>query len=159
MVKGDLSLRDLELLNAYSLLRPSAQRDFLDYMNYLLSRQYRSEVMSAIFNNRILNKLIDDLVRMVDIEGIETEPIRRRVIHIREIYFGVFEQVHARYCEVVENLDSNEVVKDFGRISFDNLLRAIRTEDRKLIKAEVHDFYEQYSSLSRKKDARRLVAI
>ena len=158
-MKGELSLRDLELLNGYSLLRPSAQGDFLDYMHYLLSKQYRTEVMAAIFNNRILNKLIDDLVSMMEIEGIEIESMRRRVIQIREIYFGVFEQVHARYCEVVENLDSNEVVKDFGRISFDNLLRALNTEDRKVIKAEVSDFYEQYSRLSRKKDARRLVAI
>jgi hypothetical protein len=158
-VKGEISIRDLELLNAYSLLRPSAQGDFLDYMHYLLSKQYRTEVMAAIFNNRMLNKLIDDLVTMADIEGIEIDLIKRRVIQIRELYFGVFEQVHARYCEVVENLDSNEVVKDFGRISFDNLFRALKTEDRKLIKTEVLEFYEQYASLSRKKDARRLVAI
>ncbi len=158
-MKGDWSARDLELLNGYSLLRPSAQGDFLDYMHYLLSKQYRTEVMAAIFNNRILNKLIDDLVSMVDIEGMEIELIKRRVLQIREIYFGVFEQVHARYCEVVVNLDSNEVVKDFGRISFENLLRALKTEDWKVIKSEVLDFYEQYDSLSRKKDARRLIAI
>jgi hypothetical protein len=158
-VKGELSLRELELLNGYSLLRSSAQGDFLDYMRYLLSKQYRKEVMAAIFNNRLLNNLIDDLVSTADIEEIEIEQIRRRVMQIRELYFGVFEQIHGRYCEVVENLDSNEVVKDFGRISFDNLLRALNTEDRKVISAEVLDFYEQYSRLSRKKDARRLVAI
>ncbi len=158
-MKGELSLRELELLNGYSLLRSSAQGDFLDYMRYLLSKQYRKEVMAAIFNNRLLNNLIDDLVSTADIEEIEIEQIRRRVMQIRELYFGVFEQIHGRYCEVVENLDSNEVVKDFGRISFDNLLRALNTEDRKVISAEVLDFYEQYSRLSRKKDARRLVAI
>ncbi len=158
-MNGDVSERELELLNGYSLLRSSAQGEFLDYMRYLLSKQYRKEVMAAIFNNRLLNNLIDDLVAMVDIEGVEVEQIMKRVIQIRELYFGVFEQVHGRYCEVVENLDSNEVVKDFGRISFDNLLRALKTQDRKVISVEVLDFYEQYYKLSRKKDARRLVAI
>jgi len=158
-VNGDVSERELELLNGYSLLRSSAQSDFLDYMRYLLSKQYRKEVMAAIFNNRMLNNLIDDLVTMVDMEEIEVEHITKRVLQIRELYFGVFEQVHGRYCEVVENLDSNEVVKDFGRISFDNLLRALKTRDRKIVKTEVLDFYQQYYKLSRKKDARRLVAI
>ncbi len=158
-MNGDVSERELELLNGYSLLRSSAQGDFLDYMRYLLSKQYRKEVMAAIFNNRMLNNLIDDLVAMVDLEEVEVEQITKRVMQIRELYFGVFEQVHGRYCEVVENLDSNEVVKDFGRISFDNLLRALKTQDRKVISAEVFDFYQQYCMLSRKKDARRLVAI
>lgn len=158
-MKGEVSDRELDMLKGYSLLRSSAQNDFLDYMRYLLSKQYRKEVMAAIFNNRMLNNLVDDLVAMVDLEGVEVEQITKRVIHIRELYFGVFEQVHARYCEVVENLDSNEVVKDFGRISFDNLLRALKTQDRGVIKAEVFDFYEQYYKLSRNKDARRLVAI
>ncbi len=158
-MRGDISERELELLNGYSLLRSSAQSDFLDYMRYLLSKQYRKEVMAAIFNNRMLNSLIDDLVAMADVEEIETEHITKRVMQIRELYFGVFEQVHGRYCEVVENLDSNEVVKDFGRISFDNLLRALKTQDSKVIKAEIIDFYQQYCLLSRKKDARRLVAI
>ncbi len=158
-MNGDVSDRELELLNGYSLLRSSAQGDFLDYMRYLLSKQYRREVMAAIFNNRLLNNLIDDLVTMVDLEEVKVEHITKRVMQIRELYFGVFEQVHGRYCEVVDNLDSNEVVKEFGRISFDNLLRALKTQDMKIIKIEIGDFYQQYYNLSRKKDARRLVAI
>jgi len=158
-VFGDVSERELELLNGYTLLRESAQGDLQDYLHYLLSKQYQREVMVAVFHNRFLNNLIDDLVKMINLDGLEVGQIRKRILQIRELYFGVLEQVHRRYYEVVENLYTNEVAKDFGRCSFENLERALETQDIRLISAEVIDFYEQYNSLSKKKDARRLVAI
>jgi hypothetical protein len=154
-----VSEKELRLLNAFSLLKASAQGDLTDYINYLLAKQYRKEVMAAVFNNRLLRNLIDNLLFVVEADEVETETIKRRILQIKELYFGIFESVHRRYCEVVDNLDGNEVVKDFGRSSFENLLMALNKGNIEIIRAEVNDFYQQYNNMSKKKDARIMVAI
>ncbi len=154
-----MSYRELELLNAYELLGSHARSDLKDYLTYLLSKQYRREVMMSVFNNRLLMNLVANLAMNSQREEIQIDYLERRIMQIRELYFGIFEEVHRRYSDVVDNLDSNETVKDFGRSSFDNLERALRTGNLDIIRSEIQDFCQQFMNLAGKKDNRRLVAI
>ena len=54
---NDIEKSDIELLNAFSNLNSSAQKDFKDYMRYLLTKQYKRELMVAIFHNGLLHSL------------------------------------------------------------------------------------------------------
>lgn len=156
---GELTANDIELLNACQLLGVTGQRELSEYLRYLLCKQYRHEVMVAVFQNQLIHNLFHSILHLIQRDEFDISHLSKRVKQIRELYFGIFEQVHAKYSEQVENLDSNELVKEFGKSSFDNIERALITEDRLLIKLEIVDFYEQYKNLSTNRHARRIVAV
>jgi hypothetical protein len=78
---------------------------------------------------------------------------------VYELYFGIFEKIHNKYSQLVDGLDSNELVKDFGRNSFGNIERACNSDNRSLIRLEIVEFYEGYYKLAHKKDCRIIVAV
>lgn len=156
---GNMGMNEIEMLNAYQYLGSSARKELKEYMRYLLSRQYKREAMSTVFNNKLLHSLFQSLLRLVERNEVDVEQVRKRIFQIKELYYSLFEQVHCRFAEVIEELDSNEVVKDFGRNSFDNLERVLETRNIHKIRMEVINVYQEYINLSRKKDARRIVAV
>lgn len=156
---GDITANEVELLNAYHLLTPSYRRELKDYMRYLLCKQYKREVMVAVFNNKLLHNLFLSLMHTVEKDEIDLEQVAKRIFQIKELYYAIFEQVHCKYSEHVEDLDSNELVKDFARNSFANLDRAIRSKNQDLVRYEIINFYQEFNKLSKKKDARNIVAV
>lgn len=156
---GDLTANELELLNAYQLLGNVGQKDLRDYMRYLLCKQYRREVMVAVFHNQLIHNLFHNIMHIIEKDDYDVSQLTRRLKQIKELYFGIFEQVHHKYSEQVEYLDSIEMVKEFGKNSFDNINSALLSNDRVLIRIEIIDFYEEYKKLSTNKDARKIVAV
>lgn len=156
---GDLTANEIELLNAYQLLGNPGQKELRDYLRYLLCKQYRREVMVAVFQNQLIHNLFHSILHMIEKDEFDTGQLSRRLKQIKELYFGIFEQVHNKYSEQVENLDSNELVKEFGKTSFENINTALLTGDKILIRVEIIDFYEQFKKLSTNKDARMIVAV
>lgn len=156
---GDITANEVELLNAYLLLSPVSRKEHDDYMRYLLCKQYKKEVMVAVFNNKLLHNLFHSLLHIVEKEDLDLEQIIKRICQIKELYYAIFEQVHCKYSEYVKDLDSNELVKEFARISFANLDRAIKSQNQDLIRYETINFYQEYHKLSKKKDARNIVAV
>ncbi|MDD3364180.1 MAG: hypothetical protein PHZ03_04310 [Syntrophomonas sp.] len=156
---GDISTGDIELLNAFSNLTSSAQKDVKDYLRYLLCKQYKKELMTAIFHNQLLHSLMQSLLHIVERDEFQIQPIEKRLGQIKELYFGIFEKIHIKYSELVDGLDSSELVKEFGNNSFENINRACKTGNHILIRMEIVEFYEGYYKLARKKDARKIVAV
>lgn len=156
---GDISKSEIELLNSFSNLSSSAQKECRDYMRYLLCKQYKRELMSAIFHNQLLNNLLQSLLHVVERDDFNIEQIENRIKQINELYYGIFEKIHTKYSELVDELDSSETVKDFGSNCFDNIKRACRTGNHVLIRMEIVEFYEAYFKLGQKKDARKIVAV
>ena len=66
------------------------------------------------------------------------------MIQIKELYYALFEKVHNNYAELIEDLDSNEAVKEFGRNGFANLEQAISSKHISRIKMEVIEFYQGF---------------
>ena len=156
---GDLSYNEVELLNTYSILGHTAQKELNDYLRYLLCKQYKKESLVAVFNNQLIHSLLHSILHIVERDEFDISQVEKRAEQIREIYFGIFEQIHYKYSEHIEELDSNEMVKDFGRNSFENIRRACCSGNRITIRLEVVDFYESFNKLARKKDARKIVAV
>ncbi len=156
---GDITTNEIELLNAYNLLSTPAQSELRDYLRYQLCKQYRKEVMLAVFNNQLIHSLLHSLLHLVERDEFDINQVQKRVLQIKELYFGIFEQIHCKYSERIEELDSNEVVKDFGRDSFANIANACHSGNRIAIRLEIVELYEGYNKLARKKDARKIVAV
>ena len=78
---------------------------------------------------------------------------------MQEIYFGIFEKIHTKYSELIDGLDSFEAVRDFGRLSFDNINRACSSGNQLLIRMEINEFYEGYYKYAQKKEARKIFAV
>lgn len=156
---GDISVGEIEILNAFSNLTSTAQKELKDYLRYLLSKQYKKELMAAIFHNQLLNSLLQGLLHIVERDEFQIQQIEKRMGQIRELYFSIFEKIHIKYTELVDGLDSCELVKDFGHNSFDNIDRACKCGNHNLIRLEIIEFYEGYNKLGQKKDARKIVAV
>jgi hypothetical protein len=156
---GDITSADIELLNAVSNLNSSSQKELQDYLRYLLGKQYKKELMAAIFHNQLLHSLLQGLLHIVERDEFQILPIEKRINQIKELYFGIFEKIHIKYSELVDGLDSSELVKEFGMNSFENINRACKSGNNILIRLEIVEFYEGYYKLSQKKDARKIVAV
>ena len=156
---GEITADEIELLNAYQLIGPTGQKELKDYLRYLLIKQYKRDVMNAVFENKLLHNLFHSLLHIVERDDFDINQVEKRVKQIKELYYSLFEQIHHRYSEVVEELDSNEIVKEFGRNSFDSINLVLRKGNRNTIRIEIVEFYQQYSKLAKKYHTRKIVAV
>ncbi|NLV22823.1 MAG: hypothetical protein GXY49_12735 [Syntrophomonadaceae bacterium] len=156
---GDLSSDDVELLNAYGVLGHSAKKDMHDYLCYLLNKQYKKELMAAIFNNQLIHSLLHSLLHTAEREDFDIDQIEKRIRQFKEIYFGIFEHVYNKYAELITDLDSYEMVKDFGLNSVEHILRACFSGNHGVIRFEIIELCENFNKLARKKDARKIIAV
>lgn len=150
---------EIELLSAYDILNNSAKRDMRDYVKYLLCKQYKKESTIQVFNNQVIHNLFHHILHLMEKEKFDPQHLEKRIKQIKEIYFYTFEQVHLKYSKVIIDLDSNELVLDFGRNSFENIERAFIIGNTKTIKMEILEFYEQYLNISKKKDSQKVIAV
>lgn len=156
---GDITVNEVELLNAYQVLGPSGQKGLKEYLRYLLYKQYRREAMVAVFHNKLLHNLFHSLLHLVEKDDYDLTQIEKRIRQLKELYYAIFEQVHNRFAEVVDDLDSCELIKDFGSNSFENLDKAMRNGNHTMLRFEIIDFYQGFCRLSQKRDARKIVAV
>ncbi len=156
---GDITINEINLLNQYEVLNANFQKELNDYMRYLLTKQYRREVMAAIFHNKIIINLLHGLLYLMEKDDFDIAIVKKRVGQMKELYYGIFEQVHLRYSELIEDLDSNELVREFGKNSFETLNQVLEQGDTKMIRFEIINFNHEYNQLSKKKDARQIIAV
>ncbi|MGI5912255.1 MAG: hypothetical protein ACOX6E_06735 [Syntrophomonadaceae bacterium] len=156
---GDITASEIELLNAFQILTPAYKRELKDYNRYLLCKQYKREVVTSVFQNKLLHNLFHSLIHLIEKEEVNVEQIGKRIYQIKELYYSIFEQVHCKYCELVEDLDSNEMVTAFARNSFSSLDRAIKSNNQDLLRFEVLNFYQEYNRLAKNKDGRNVIAV
>ena len=155
----DITKSDIEVLNGFSNLNPSGQREFRDYMRYLLCKQYKRELMGAIFHNGLLHSLLQSMLNITERDEFPINQIENRIKQIRELYFGIFDKIHSKYSVLIDGLDGHELVKDFGRINCENVDRACRSGNRLVIRMEVVEFYEGYYKFAQKKENRIIAAV
>ncbi|MDD4775841.1 MAG: hypothetical protein PHG75_04980 [Syntrophomonas sp.] len=156
---GELDASDIELLNAISNLAPVYRKEYRDYIYYLLTKQYKRELMGAIFQNQLLHGLLQSTRHLVERDDFPASQVEKRIGQMQELYFGIFEQIHLKYSELVDGLDSHELVRDFGKLSFENLNRACRSGNCLLIRMEMMEFYQGYHRHAQKKEARKIFAV
>lgn len=156
---GDITLNEIELLNAYEMLSVSGQRDLKDYMRYLLCKQYKRDVLVTVFHNKLLHNLFHGLLHLVEREEIDREQVVKRISQIKDMYYGLFEQVHVNYSQFVDDLDRSDLVAGFAANGFANLERVLNSDNAEMIRYEIVNFYQEYTKISKRKDARSIVAV
>ncbi|SHG60843.1 hypothetical protein SAMN02745221_00581 [Thermosyntropha lipolytica DSM 11003] len=155
----DFSLRELELLKLFQALGPAGQKECLEYIKYLLSKQYKRELNLAIFNNNLLQNLLRGLLHLVQKEDFDIMLAQKRMMQIKELYYAIFADIHNRYSELVEDLDTSEIVREFGQNNFSQVETAFISGDINRIRYEIIEFFQQYERLARKKDSRHVMAV
>jgi hypothetical protein len=156
---GDITANEVEMLNVFTALGPGGQRELKDYTRYLLSKQYQKEVKATIFQNKLLHNLFHSLLHIVEKEDFDLNQVKKRVLQIKDLYYGIFEQVHTRYSELITDLDSNELVREFARNGFNNLETALYKENPVIIRLEIIDFFQEFNKNAQRRDARQIVAV
>ena len=156
---GELSTDEVELLNAYNLLKKPAQQELKVYMRYLLCKQYKRDSLIAVLHNPLIRNLLHNIVHQVEKSEFDIAQLRAGIKQLFDLYFGIFESIHNKYSEVIDDLDSNELIKDFGKNSCENIKRALDSENKVIIRAEIIDFSEGYNQMSRRKEARQIAAV
>ena len=106
-----------------------------------------------------MDNLLRGLVRIIEGRELDVELVTRRIKQIKELYYSTFQKVHFKYSEVVDNLDSNEIVRETGRHAFENIEQAHQSGDEELLRMEVREFYQDYKVLSRNNDSRKIIAV
>ncbi len=99
------------------------------------------------------------LLHISEREDFDKNQIEKRALQFKEIYFAIFEQIHSKYADLVDDLDSCEIVKDFGINSVDNILQACWANNRSAILFEVIELSESFNKFAKKKSARKIVAV
>lgn len=156
---GEINAGDIEMLNRFRNLSSTGQKELREYMRYLLCKQYKRELMISIFNNGLLHSLLQNLINLTERDDFPINQIENRLKQIQELYFGIFEKIHTKYSGLVEGLDSCELVKDFGKMSFDNIARACYSGNRLVILMEINEFYEGYYKFAKQKEYRKIIAV
>lgn len=155
----DFSLREVEMLKVFQALGPAGQKECLEYIKYLLCKQYKKELMLAIFNNNLIHNLLRGLLYTVEKDEFDLPQAQKRVMQIKELYYAIFEDIHTKYSELVEDLDTNEIVREFGKNSFKNMENAFISGDTSKIRYEIIDFFQQYEKFAKKKDIKHVIAV
>lgn len=155
----DFSLKEIELLKLFQALGPAGQKECLEYIKYLLTRQYKRELMVAIFNNNLLQNLLRRLLYIVEKDDFDIMQAHKRMMQIKELYYGIFEEIHARYSELIDDLDTSEIVREFGQNNFGNVEDAFTSGDANRIRYEVIELFQQYEKFAKKKDNRHVIAV
>jgi len=156
---GHITTEEIELLNAYQMLNINEKKEIHEFLRYVLCKQYKYEVLASVFNNSLLHNLFHSLLHIVERDDFDVNQIIKRVKQIKELYYGIFEQVHNKYAQIVTDLDSNEIVKEYGRNCFENLDRVLHGNNKQIIRLEIIDFSQEFNKLSKKHNTKKIVAV
>jgi hypothetical protein len=157
----DFSREEIQLLEANSLLTSPARKKLSEYLHFLLYKQYKAEVLSAVVGNQFVVQMLNRLRQMAERNDLDMPAVSRKLHQLRELYFSIFSSIHVKYSELVPDLDSCEIVREFGVAGFDNIERACMMENKLLLRLEIEDFYRGFETLAQKSinNTRQLVAI
>jgi hypothetical protein len=156
------SREELDLLEAYTVLGSTERAGLVEYLSFLLGRQYRRDALAAITGNQMLIQLLLNIRQFVERDEFDLAAAGQRINRLRTLYFELFASVHLKYSAVIPELDSYEIVRDFGLTGFDYMEQACRLGNKPVLRAEIEDFYRGFQALAQKNNkykVRQLAAI
>jgi hypothetical protein len=77
------------------------------------------------------------MLHIVERDDFQIIQIENRLKQVNELYFGIFEKIHTKYSDLIDGLDSSELVREFGKNSFEHINRACKSGNRTLIRMEI----------------------
>lgn len=159
MMPIEFAAEDVQVLKIYQALKYSYREEVQAYLNFTLMRQYRQEVVRKVFGDALLHKQIAELTLAAEREEFEVRRVEQQARQVLERYFSLFAEVYCRYQELAPDIDCYEQVKALGGAGREQIGRACRSGDRRLIRAEIADFVESYYQFAKKRDDCRSIAV
>ena len=155
----DLNSQDICLLKGFQLLRPEGKRDLLDYLRFLAQKQYRAELSFQVLNNPILYNGLLQASRMCEREETRVEDILQKISQLKYMYYQLLEKTNVKYDEVLDDINLEDIIRDWGRIGFENVAEAVKTGRKELILRELDEMIEGLEGLAKKGDKKRIIAV
>jgi len=158
-MEAGISPNELALLKKYQILNAKGKRNAHDYLNYLIYQQYKKESFVQVFHNQIICNLFHHIKYLVTKENYDINHIERLVKQIKKVFFASLEQVNFKYDDIIDEMDSNEIVTGFARIYFENIETAFYSQDKNKIRKEILVGYEEFMQLRQRKKIEKTLAI
>lgn len=155
----DLSDQEIHLLNNFNLLTQDNQKEYNDYLRYILLKQYRAEMHSQVLANPLLCNGLKQALRLCEREETGIEEIMQKVRQTKYIYHQLVEKVYCKYAEALDDFPLNDLVLDWGRMGFENVAEAASNDQKDLIRRELEEMIHGYNKMAKKQDRRRIVAV
>jgi len=155
----DLTSQDIHLLKGFQLLRPDGKRDLLDYLRFIAQKQYHAELSSQVLNNPILYNGLLQAARMCEREETRVEDILQKVGQLKYMYYQLLEKISTKYNEVLDDINLEDIIRDWGRIGFENINEAAKTGQKDLMLRELDEMIEGLEGLAKKGGKKRIIAV
>lgn len=155
----DLTSQDILLLKGFQLLRPEGKRDLLDYLRFTAQKQYRAELSTQVLNNPLLYSGLLQAARMCEREEIRVEDVLQKISQLKYMYYHLLEKTNLKYDEILEGFNTGDIIRDWGRIGFENLAEAAKNGEKDLILQELDEMIQGLEGLAKKGDKKRFVAV
>ena len=155
----ELTSQDIMLLKCFRLLQTEGRKNLLDYLKFLAEKQYRAELSSRILNNPILYNGLVQAHRMCEREEVHVDDILQKINQLKYIYYQLLEKTNIKYDEILDDINQENIIRDWGRIGFENISEAARTGRKDLILRELDEMIEGLKGLAKKGDRKRIVAV
>lgn len=155
----EMSEQEIQLLNNFSILSPENQKEYHNYLRYILLKQYRAEMHSQVLANPLLFKGLKQALLMCEREDTQVEEIMQKVKQTKYMYNQLVEKVYFKYADALDDFPLNDFVIDWGRIGFENVAEAAYNEQKDMIRSELEEMIHGYNRMTKKQDKRRIVAV
>jgi hypothetical protein len=154
----EFSAKELALLTNYQLLNPQHRQEADAYIEFLLFRQYRDELVRQVMGNPFLLSGLSQVQRMCEREDVGLDEISQKVRQLKYMYHQLLEKVDTKYQDVLESLTLDSTVRDFGRYNLCSLTEAVDAGDRRVIGSELEEMVCVLERFKKKGEMRRTLA-
>jgi len=155
----DLTSQDIQLLKRFHLLRPEGKRELLDYLRYIAQKQYRAELFSQVLNNSLLYNGLLQAAKMCEREDTRLEEVLQKISQIKYMYYNLLEKTNAKYDEMLDDIFPDDLVRDWGRIGFENVAEAARQKGKEIVLRELEEMIQGLERLTQKGEKKRFIAV
>ncbi len=155
----DLTSQDILLLKGFHLLNSEGKRDLLDYLGFVAQKQYRAELFSQVLNNPLLYRGLLQAAKMCEREDIEMEEILQKISQVKYMFYNLLERINTKYDEVLDSNYLDGLVRDWGRIGFENVAEAAKNKRKDLVFRELQEMIYGLENLTEKGDKKRFIAV
>jgi len=155
----ELTSQDIMLLKCFRLLQTEGRKNLLDYLKFLAEKQYRAELSSRILNNPVLYNGLVQAHGMCEREDVSLEDILQKINQLKYMYYQLLEKTSIKYDDILDDLNQENVIRDWGRIGFENITEAAKTGRKDLILRELEEMIEGLKGLAKKGGQKRIIAV
>ncbi len=155
----DLTSQDIVLLRCFQLLRPEGKQDLLDYLRFIAEKQYRAELCIQVLKNPLLYNGLLQAARMCERDEILVEDVLQKISQAKYLYYHLLEKTNLKYDEILEDCNRANIVRDWGRIGFENLAEAAKNGRKELILRELREMIAGLEGLAKTSDKKRFIAV